>query len=360
MEFPDSSRRGMMTALGAGAALGLAGCISAPEEGSVSANDTEAQDEELDAAKTTDVDRVAADPTDVPDPINRSSSVEHDVTLTTQEVTAELEPGVTFDFMTFEGRVPGPMIRVRRGDTVNLTLESEDANSLPHNIDFHAVYGPGGGAEDTTIGPGESATISFQAMYPGVHIYHCAVSNMDQHISAGMYGAILVEPEDGLPEVDRELYFGQNEIYTNGDAGQEGHHKFDFEAMKKEEPTYVTFNGEPHAFTGDRYGPIEVEQDESVRIFLSNGGPNLASSWHAIGNVWTKLYRDGSLASEPDKYVETCPVRPGTVAAAEIDTPVPQPIKIVDHSLTRAARKGALGVIQVNGEERPEIFNPNP
>jgi len=354
-----------MTALGAGAALGLAGCISTPADGEVSANEsdpvTQAEtEEELEPAKETDLDRIAADPKDLPDPVDWSSPKRHEITMTTTERTAEIEPGVTFDYMTFDDQVPGPMIRVRRGDTVHLTLENAEENSMPHNIDLHAVYGPGGGADDTTIGPGESATIEFTAMYPGVHVYHCAVPNMDHHISAGMYGAILVEPEEGLPEVDRELYFGQNEIYTNGAPGEEGHHTFDYEAMKKEEPTYVTLNGEAYAFTGNGYGPVTVDKGERVRIFHASGGPNLTSAWHAIGNVWETYYPNGALASDPDHYVETGPVVPGSVGAAVIDTPVPGPIKLVDHALSRVVHRGMLGVVEVQGEPEPEIFNPDP
>jgi nitrite reductase (NO-forming) len=259
--------------------------------------------------------------------------------------------------MPFGGQGPGPMLRVRRGDTVRLTLNNDSSNQMPHNIDFHAVYGPGGGADDTTVSPGESATIEFTAMYPGVHIYHCAVPNFDLHISSGMFGAILVEPEGGLPEVDRELYFGQHEIYTQDAHEQSGYAAFDFEAMKREEPTYVVFNGKPYAFTDDNYGPIQVETDERIRIYFANGGPNLTSSWHAIGNVWTRLYRDGDMLSEPAQFVETTSVPPGSVAAAEINTPVPGPIRLVDHAASRATKRGALGVIQAEGEERPDIYD---
>jgi len=351
---------------GAGSALALAGCVGAlnsgdgDDDGQADAANGADQDGGLDPAKEVDVDRIAADPTELPDPVDWDEPRHHEIEMTTTEVTAEIEPGVTFDYMTFDNRVPGPMVRVRRGDTVNVTLHNEEGNSMPHNIDFHAVYGPGGGADASTVNPGESATFEFTAMYPGVHVYHCAVPNLDQHISAGMYGAIVVEPEDGLPEVDRELYLGQNEVYTNGDTGEKGHHEFDFGAMKSEDPTYVCLNGEAYALTPDGYGAITVEKGERVRIFFSNGGPNLMSSWHAIGNVWTDFYRDGGLANDPEHYIETAPVAPGSVAAAEIDTPVPGPIKVVDHALSRVARKGFLGVIQVEGEEEPEIFDPDP
>ena len=357
-----SSRRTLMKAAGAASALAFAGCVGSGETGEQPSENQEpqTQDDGLDAAKSLDTDRIAADPRELPDPVDWSSPRRHEIELTTTEETAEIEPGVTFDYMTFDGRIPGPMVRVRRGDTVNLTLTNEEGNAMPHNIDFHAVYGPGGGADDTTVSPGESATIEFTAMYPGVFVYHCAVPNMDHHISAGMFGAILVEPEAGLPEVDRELYFGQNELYTDGQPGEEGHHSFSFDAMRREDPTYVCLNGEAYAFTGNGYGPVTVQKGERIRIFHSQGGPNLMSSWHGIGNVWETFYRDGDVVSDPDRYVETAPVAPGSVAIAEIDTPVPGPIKLVDHALSRVVRKGMLGVIQVEGSEEPDIYNPNP
>jgi len=375
----NSNRRTFLTAAGAGSALAIAGCVgglgsrsddggdgengdtSGNGDANGSANGNTDRSGGLDPAKSVDVERVAADPRELPDPVDWNEPRRHEIEMTTTEVTAEIEPGVTFDYMTFDGRIPGPMVRVRRGDTVNFTLHNDEGNAMPHNIDFHAVYGPGGGADDTTIAPGESATIEFTAMYPGVHVYHCAVPNMDQHISAGMYGAILVEPEDGLPEVDRELYFGQNEIYTSGQAGEAGHHSFDYDAMKSEEPTYVCLNGEAYGFTpSGAYDPITVEKGERVRLFFSNGGPNLMSSWHPIGNVWADFYRDGAVANDPEQYVETAPVAPGSVAIGEMDTPVPGPIKIVDHALSRVVNKGMLGVIQVEGEQEPDIYNGDP
>lgn len=308
-------------------------------------------------APTVDVDRIAADPTNVPPPVDWDSPREHEISMETPELTAEIAPDTTFTYMTFDGQIPGPMIRVRHEDRIRFRLTNPEDSNHPHNIDFHAVYGPGGGAEHTTVTPGETAEIEFRAMYPGIHIYHCAVPNFDHHISSGMFGAILVEPKDGLPEVDRELYFGQHEIYTHADVGEDGHASFDFTAMNNEEPTYVVFNGEPYGFTEDKYGPVPLGTDERVRIFFANGGPNLASSWHAIGNVWTRLYRDGDLVSEPARYVETSTVAPGTVTVAEIETPVPGPIRLVDHAVTRAIKRGALGVLNVEGEEKPDIYD---
>lgn len=364
-----NGRRSFLKAAGLGGALALAGCIEAPSEAQEDPSNPEptpGQNEpnepaELDEAQPVELDAIAADPTDVPPPVDWDEPRTHEIEMYTSERIAEIEPGVTFQYMTFDDQVPGPMIRVRQGDTIRFTLDNPEEMAMLHNIDFHATYGPGGGATDTTIGPGESATIEFRAEYPGVHIYHCAVPDMDYHISAGMFGAILVEPEEGLPEVDRELYFGQHELYTAGQAGMEGHHNFDMDAMKDEDPSYVVLNGEAYGFTEDgQHGPVEVEQDERIRIYFANGGPNLISSWHPIGNVWSALYRDGDLVSDPAHYVETTPVAPGTVAAAEIDTPVPGPIKLVDHALSRVRFKGALAVLDVDGDPDDDIYNPDP
>ena len=357
----DSLRRQFLKGVGGGGVVALGAGYGRLEDDDEHGYEADAADE-LDDPEDVDVDRIAADPTDVPDPIDRDEPEHHEITLTSEEHVAEIESDVTFRYMTFEGQVPGPMIRVRRGDSIHLTFEvPEDLNVDVHNVDFHAVYGPGGGAEDTTLAPGDDpAEIEFRLEYPGVHIYHCAVPNMDQHISAGMFGAILVEPEDGLPEVDREFYIGQHEVYTNGDAGQTGHHEFDFGTMADEDPTYVLANGEAYAFTEDGpHDPIEAERDERIRLFMANGGPNLTCAWHPIGNVWETLYRDGSFG-DPAQWVETTPVAPGTVAAAEIETPVPGPIHLVDHALSRVARKGRLATIDVDGEPDEEIYNPDP
>jgi len=203
--------------------------------------------------RTTDVDRIAADPTDIPGPIDRSSSPTVEVELETAEVVAEVEPGVNHTYMTFDEQVPGPMIRVRQGDTVEMTVTNREGNSMPHNVDLHAVRGPGGGGEASLVSPAETKSFRFEATDPGAFIYHCAVPQLDYHISRGMFGLILVEPPEGLPEVDHEFYFGQNELYTTGDADEEGHHDFDFEAMTAENPTYVLMNGEKYAITGEGY-----------------------------------------------------------------------------------------------------------
>ncbi|MDZ7772175.1 MAG: copper-containing nitrite reductase [Balneolaceae bacterium] len=305
------------------------------------------------------VDRVAADPTNLPGPIRRSRPKTHEIELVSREVLAEIEDGVQFRYLTFGGQVPGPMLRVRRGDTVILTHTSAPENALLHNVDFHAVYGTGGGAAATYCSPGQSKTIKFKAMYPGAYIYHCAVPRLDYHISSGMYGLILVEPEEGLPEVDHEFYFGQNEIYSQKLPGETGMHEFNFENMQDEIAQYVVLNGEKQAITGNRYGPLKVKKGETARIFFVNGGPNLASSFHPIGNVWTKTWREGAIASNPERFVQTALVPPGSCGIFEMDFPVPSTIHLVDHALSRVANKGMMGDIVVEGADDPDIFDPD-
>lgn len=351
----ETTRRRVLTALGIGGAGSVAGCSTrAPAAVTPSSNAPTASSPGVTA------DRVAADPTDLPAPIDREHPRHHDVTLTVEELTVEIEPGVTFDYMTFDGQVPGPMIRVREGDTVSFTLENAPDNDLLHNVDVHAVYGTGGGNVATTAAPGKQNAMEFTATYPGAFIYHCAVQSLDYHISSGMFGMIVVEPEAGLPAVDREFYLGQHEVYTDRDVGTEGHHGFDVDAMADERPTYVLFNGEKYPFTPDRYGTLTAKQGERIRVFLVVGGPNYTSNFHPIGNVWADAYRDGAVASEPERYVQTLAVPPGSCMVGEMDTPVPERVKLVDHALTRVTRRGLLAMIDVRGDERADVFDPSP
>jgi len=303
--------------------------------------------------------RIAADPRDIPPPITRRRPKTLHVELECIELISELEDGTHFHYMTFGGTVPGPMIRVRKGDTVIFTLSSAEENFMLHNIDFHAVYGTGGGADATFVTPGSKETIKFKAMYPGAFIYHCAVPAMDQHISSGMYGIILVEPEEGLSKVDHEFYLGQNEVYIEGETGAKGMQEFSFDKMKNENPDYVLINGRKGAITESGYGAIRVKKGETARIFFVNGGPNLASSFHPIGNVWTKAWRDGAIASHPERYVQTMLVPPGDCAIFEMEFPVPSTIHLVDHALSRVEYKGMGADIIVEGSPEPDIYDPD-
>ncbi|WP_254547006.1 copper-containing nitrite reductase [Halomarina pelagica] len=354
----STTRRRMLQAVGLAGAAALAGC-STERPSDLSVTETPAE-KGISPAKSVDVKRVAADPRDLPKPITRTSPAVVKAEFETREMVAEVEPGVTFQYMTFDGRIPGPMIRTRVGDTVDLTIRNHPDNTMPHNVDFHACRGPGGGAGATTVAPGEEKRLRFKVTYPGAFIYHCAVANLDYHISSGMFGLILVEPEEGLPEVDHEFYLGQHELYTKGKAGEKGHHEFDYASMAAETPTYVLINGEKYAITPDKYAEMTVKTGETVRVFFVVGGPNLPSNFHAIGSVWDEVYQQGALASDPQRYVQTTPVLPRSATVVTSTFPVPGDYKLVDHALSRVARKGALAVIRAEGEEAPELFDPNP
>ncbi|WP_144905970.1 copper-containing nitrite reductase [Halobellus captivus] len=358
-----TTRRRVLQAAGVGGTMALAGCTV----GTLTTDDIETSplplqmdDPDLGPAKTADVDRIAADPRDIPAPITRSKPTTVEVELETRELVAEVEPGVTFTYMTFNDQVPGPFIRTRVGDTVDLTIRNHEDSSMAHNVDFHACRGPGGGAEDTVVAPGEEKRLRFKVTYPGAFVYHCAVANVDYHISAGMFGIILVEPEEGMPAIDHEFYLGQHELYTTGKTGQEGHHEFDFGRMAREDPTYVLMNGEKYAITPDNYAEMNVQTGETARVFFGVGGPNLFSSFHPIGSVWDEVWRQGALASEPDRFVQTTPVLPGSACVATMSFPVPGDVKLVDHALSRVARKGAMAVVSAEGPEDPEIYNASP
>jgi len=299
---------------------------------------------------------VVADPARIPGPITRREPRSHDVELVAKRVRAEIMPGVTHDFMTFNGQIPAPMIRVRQGDTLNITVTNLPENGNPHSVDLHAAYGTGGGGHYTEVAPGESKSFTFKALFPGAFIYHCGVSNLDEHISRGMFGMIVVEPEDGLPPVDREFYLGQHELYTAGRFGERGNAEFDVRSMIAENPNYVLFNGALAPFTAGTYGTMQAQVGETVRVFMVCGGPNHISSFHPIGNVWTRCWPQGGLSNPPLQHIQTWPVSPGSAFVGDMELPVPQLVTLVDHSVSRVVNKGLAAQIEVVGDPQPEIL----
>jgi nitrite reductase (NO-forming) len=300
--------------------------------------------------------RVAGDPLKVPPPVNWNSQRTHKITLVAKEVIGEIKPGVLFRYLTFDGLVPAPMLRVRQGDSIDLTLVGDKSNHYAHDVDFHSCYGTGGGAAYTNVGPGQTKRIKFQTRDPAAFIYHCAVPDLDFHISSGMFGLILVEPKGGLPPVDREFYLGQHGIYVKEPVNDNTPVEFDTDSLLTETPRYVVLNGAFNAFTPGRYGSLKAKQGETIRIYFVNGGPNLISSFHPIGNIWSKFWMQGSLANEPFKLMQTVQVNPGSCAILEMKLPVPETIHLADHSITRTARQGLLASIEVSGKPVPDIF----
>ena len=295
---------------------------------------------------------ITRDPSDIPPPINRDEPAIVEINLTAKEVIAEMVPGVTFNYWTFDGTVPGPFLRVREGDTVRLTLTNDPTSLHHHSIDLHAVTGPGGGAAATIAAPGESKTITFKALNPGIFIYHCAHPNVANHMAHGMYGLILVEPKEGLTKVDREFYVVQGEFYSKGSLGRKGIQLFDAQAMLDGKAQYVVFNGR----TGALAENMKAKVGETVRIYVGNGGVNLISSFHVIGEIFDRVYREGDLVSAPARSVQTTLVPAGGAAAVEFKLEYPGNYILVDHALSRLDR-GAWGVLHVEGEADPNIFD---
>src|SRR3954464_8375407 len=194
---------------------------------------------------------VLAQAPNVPPPIKRSHATKVIVTLEVKEVVRKMADGVEYLFWTFGGEVPGSFIRIREGDLVEFHLNNHQDNKMPHNIDLHAVTGPGGGAASSFTAPGHSSQFSFKALNPGLYVYHCATAPVGMHVGNGMYGLILVEPKQGLSAVNKEYYVMQGEIYTTGKFGEEGFQVFDQNKAVDERPTYVVFNGSVGSLVGE-------------------------------------------------------------------------------------------------------------
>lgn len=290
----------------------------------------------------------------VPPPITRSHPTKVIVELETTEEVGRLSDGVEYTFWTFGGEVPGKFIRIREGDQVEFHLNNHPSSRMPHNIDLHAVTGPGGGASSSFTAPGKGTTFSFTALNPGLYIYHCATAPVGMHIANGMYGLILVEPKDGLPEVDREYYVLQSEFYTGGSYGEPGLQPFDMAKAIEEDADYVVFNGSVGALTGDN--ALTANVGERIRLYVGNAGPNLISSFHVIGEIFDNVYTEGG--TEINQHnVQTTLVPAGGAAMVEFKVEVPGNLIIVDHSIFRAFNKGALGMINVHGDENPDVYS---
>ncbi|MBW3878704.1 nitrite reductase, copper-containing [Neisseria meningitidis] len=298
------------------------------------------------------IDAVTTHAPEVPPAIDRDYPAKVRVKMETVEKTMKMDDGVEYHYWTFDGDVPGRMIRVREGDTVEVEFSNNPSSTVPHNVDFHAATGQGGGAAATFTAPGRTSTFSFKALQPGLYIYHCAVAPVGMHIANGMYGLILVEPKEGLPKVDKEFYIVQGDFYTKGKKGAQGLQPFDMDKAVAEQPEYVVFNGHVGAIAGDN--ALKAKAGETVRMYVGNGGPNLVSSFHVIGEIFDKVYVEGGKLI--NENVQSTIVPAGGSAIVEFKVDIPGSYTLVDHSIFRAFNKGALGQLKVEGAENPEIM----
>ncbi|WP_368641464.1 copper-containing nitrite reductase [Castellaniella ginsengisoli] len=298
--------------------------------------------------------QIAHDPSQVGTPVGKRGPQKITVDLLTTEVEGRLGDNSTYRFWTFNNKVPGPLIRVRVGDDVTINVTNPKDSTHIHSIDLHAVTGPGGGADVTQVPPGQTKSFSFKALHPGLFVYHCATPMVAQHITNGMYGMILVEPEGGLSKVDHEFYVMQGELYTAQVHGASGLQEFSLEKLLAENPEHVMFNGSMDALT--KVYSMESSVGDTVRIFFGVGGPNLTSSFHVIGEVFDRVYNQASLTSKPLTDVQTTLVPPGGATMVEFKTDFPGQYVLVDHALSRV-EKGVAGFLTVKGKADPAIFH---
>jgi nitrite reductase (NO-forming) len=307
------------------------------------------------AAASTKAVSIAQDPNAVPKPLGDRAPTLVKYAIETVELDGRLDDGTTFTYWTFAKKVPGPMLRVKEGDTVELALSNRKDSKAVHSIDLHSVTGGAGGGADTQVAPGETKTITFKALNPGLYVYHCATPSVAHHISAGMYGLILVEPKAGLPKVDKEFYVMQGDLYTSHRFGTKGHHEYSHDKAGDELPTYYTFNGSVGALGKEHKMVANV--GETVRIYFGVGGPNKVSSFHVIGEIFDKVYSEGSTNTVKDN-VQTTLVPAGGATIVDFKLNYPGNFVLVDHSLSRAG-KGLAGILEVKGKADASVYKPS-
>jgi copper-containing nitrite reductase len=286
----------------------------------------------------------------VPPPIERRHPVRLVVSLESSIETVQVSQTKKMDVWTFNKQSPGPFIRARQGDLLEVRHTNSDQDGLGHNIDFHAVTGPGGGAPALFGEQGETKVGYFRLLQPGLFVYHCAAGPVPVHIARGMHGMILVEPEEGLPPVDKEFAIMQSEIYA--DEADKKTYEFSYQKGLDEDPTHVVFNGRETSLID---APLIAKTGDRVRLYVGNAGPNLVSSFHIIGSIMDRVYREGDLISPPARSIQTTLIPAGGVTVVELDCIVPGSYALVDHSIFRM-EKGCAGFLKVLGEDRPDVF----
>ena len=296
--------------------------------------------------------------TDIPPVITRTTPTTVNIYLEAKEVNAEIEPGTSYTYWTYNGTVPGPFFRVLLNDTVIVHFSNAASSTMNHSVDFHAVTGPGGGAAYLQTAPGHESNISFKALVPGLFVYHCGTPNVPTHIAQGMFGMILVQPSTPLPPVDREFYVMQSELYTKWPIHTPGNQLFDGAKLESEDPTYVVFNGAYQALTGNQ--SLTGNVNETIRIYFGDIGPNMISSFHIIGEIFERAWLFGDLTDAPFHGLQTVLVPAGGAVVVDLHLEYPGRYILVDHAIVRAMDLGALGFLDVSGWANSTVFNPSP
>jgi nitrite reductase (NO-forming) len=299
--------------------------------------------------------RISQNASAIPPLITRNYSTTVNIYLHAVEVTAEIEPGVSYQYWTYNGTVPGPFFRVRVGDTVVVHFSNDKNDTMNHSVDFHAATGPGGGASLTQTPPGGEKTFSFLAMTPGLFVYHCGTPNIPTHIANGMFGMILVQPALGMPAVDHEFYMMESEMYLQWPLHTLGNQMFNGTALLNNDPTYVVFNGAYDSLT--KTHALKVKVNDTIRLFFGEAGPNDFSAFHMIGSMFNQTYLYGDLTDPPMNNLQTVPVPPGSTAMMVWTAMYPGNYSLVDHQIVNAIDKGALAILNVTGWANTSIFH---
>jgi nitrite reductase (NO-forming) len=266
----------------------------------------------------------------------------HEYTIPLSDVTLEIAPGVTYTGWTFAGGSPGPVIHVREGDTVKVTLRNDGA--IPHSIDFHAArIAPNKAFKD--VAPGESFSFEFVAGDPGVFMYHCGTPPVLAHIANGMYGAIVVDPKEGLPPADRSYVLVASEWYLNGD-GKAAPAGIDMEKARHMQPDYVTWNGYAGQYKDN---PLEAEVGENVRFYVVSAGPSFDTAFHVVGTLLDRAYMDGTTNAQ-FQNLQTVSVPAGGGAVFDVHFDEDGLYPFVSHSFA-SVDLGQVGLVKVGDVE---------
>ncbi|HEX8729533.1 MAG TPA: multicopper oxidase domain-containing protein [Ktedonobacterales bacterium] len=269
-------------------------------------------------------------------PVAASGNVVN-VNLVAKEARISIASGIAYDAWTFNGTVPGPIIRVRQGQTIHFTLTN--SSNMSHSIDFHAAQ-TAWNVNYQPVAPGQSFSFDWVANYPGAFLYHCGTPPVMEHMANGMYGAIIVDPANGWATPAQEYVLVQSEFYTQRAAN--GDYTLNTTKMMDDMPDYVTFNGYANQYT---QSPLTAKPGQQIRLFIVNAGPTHFSAFHVIGAIFSDTYVDGNPANHMVGN-QTITVPPGGGMVAELTMPDAGSYPFVTHSFMDASM-GAMGIIKV-------------
>ncbi|HSF60594.1 MAG TPA: multicopper oxidase domain-containing protein [Gaiellaceae bacterium] len=261
------------------------------------------------------------------------------VHMTLKDMVVEIAPGVKYNTWAFDGHgAPGPIVHVREGQTVEMTLTNGGA--IPHSIDFHAArIAPNVAFRD--VAPGDSFTFRFRANDPGVYMYHCGTKPVLAHIANGMYGAIVVDPATPLPKADHEFVLVASEWYLSGDGIGEPA-SLDMTKARAMQPDWTTFNGYANQYVTH---PLTADPGDTVRFYVVAAGPTLDTDFHVVGTIFDRAWVNGDM-TQFQQGVQTVGVPAGGGAVFDVKIDEPGLYPFVSHAFAHVDL-GQVGVLKI-------------